>query len=73
MPNSLKVIPWRMTRRTYNLYLAFGAAAMEAPDEEHRQQAIEGLKMLPGYPMVEGDEYMFDPVIIKDVSNLRPN
>ena len=46
-----KPISWRMTHKTYMLYLSFGAAAAESPEGSDAQlAAIEGLKMLPGYP-----------------------
>ena len=47
-----------MTQKTYKLYLAFGAAAGETiPGSDAHEAAVEGLKMLPGYPgPAEGDD-----------------
>lgn len=76
MPNSLRVVVWRMTRKTHKMYLAFGAAACDAVeemDEELYRNAVEGLKMLPGYPGVFGDDIKFEIDFIDKVSNLRPN
>jgi len=58
MSNSLRKVVWRMTAKTYVLYLSFGeVASASEPGSDQHKEAIEGLKSLPGYPLdADGDD-----------------
>ncbi len=67
--HGLQIIPWRMTLKTYNLYIAFArTAVMAEPGSEVFEAAVEGLKMLPGYPgPADGDDGIeYRPQIIDE-------
>lgn len=67
---SLREVSWRMTQKTYMLYLTFGAAAAEAdPGSEAFEAAVEGLKMLPGYPGPSGGD---DGILYRPVVDINP-
>ena len=74
MANSQRKVPWRMTRKTFNLFMSLWEVASESEFESVQyHEAVEGMKMLPGYPNVCGDDVQFDPILIKSVTNLRPS
>ncbi len=67
--HGLHVLKWRMTKKTYVLYIAFArTAVMAEPGTDIFEEAVEGLKMLPGYPgPAEGDDGIeYQPEIIDE-------
>ena len=74
MANSRRKVPWRMSRTTWNMFMTlWETAAVAEPGSTQHLEAVEGMKMLPGYPNTCGDDVQFEPILIKSISNLRPS
>lgn len=72
MASSRRKVPWRMSRKTMNLFFSFWETASQSEfNSIQYHEAVEGMKMLPGYPNTCGDDVEFQPILIKDISNLR--